>query len=399
MDLRFTDEENAFREEVRTFLREEIPTDIRERAAIGWSYLPREDYIRWQKALYKKGWIAPAWPKEYGGPGWNAAQRFIFEEESMAANCPRILPFGVMMVGPVIYTFGTQEQKDRFLPNILNSEHWWCQGYSEPGAGSDLAGLRTKAELKGDHYIVNGQKTWTSGGHRANWMFCLVRTNDTGKKQEGISFLLIDMDQPGVTVKPIVSMDGYHYLNEVFLDNVKVPVENLIGEQDKGWTYAKFLLGNERTGIAGVGRSKHRIQELKKMAANESASGGRLIDDPAFSKRIAEIEQNLAGLEITNLRNLAEAVAGRPVGAEASMLKLVGTDVEQAINQTMADALGYYGAPYVHTALNWGQNVEPVGPAHADGIMPENLLKRASSIYGGSSEVQRSVIAKAVLGL
>ena len=398
MDLAFSAEEMAFRDEVRAFLAEKLPADLSDKVSRN-VHLSREDVMRWHRILHEQGWIAGGWPKSAGGCEWSAAQRYIFDEECAAHSAPPLAPFGLMMVGPVIYTFGNDAQKAEYLPKILSGEHYWCQGYSEPGSGSDLASLKTTAVREGDEYVINGHKIWTSYAHYADWMFCLVRTDKDAKQQQGISFILIDMTTSGIDIKPIITMDHGHTVNEVFFDNVRVPAKNLIGEENKGWTYAKFLLGNERTGIAGVGRSKHRIQELKKMAANESASGGRLIDDPAFSKRIAEIEQNLAGLEITNLRNLAEAVAGRPVGAEASMLKLVGTDVEQAINQTMADALGYYGAPYVHTALNWGQNVEPVGPAHADGIMPENLLKRASSIYGGSSEVQRSVIAKAVLGL
>lgn len=400
MDLSFSPEEVAFREEVRTFLREKVPSDIRERARIGWSYLPKDDYLRWQKILYERGWIAPGWPVEYGGTGWNAAQRFIFDEECARADCPRIIPFGITMVGPVIYTFGTPAQKERFLPRILSTEDWWCQGYSERGAGSDLARLATKARREGDHYVVDGHKIWTSGAHRANWMFTLVRTDPTAEKpQQGISFLLIDMRTPGVTVKPIVSMDGYHYLNEVFLDDVKVPLDCLIGEEGKGWTCAKFLLGNERTGIAGVGRSKGRLEQLKEMAGAEADGGGRLIEDPAFRRKVAEIETELAALEVTNLRNLADAAAGRPPGAESSMLKIRGTEIEQSINETMVEAIGYYSAPYVHTALNWQGNVAPVGPAHADGVMPEHLLKRASTIYGGTNEVQKNVIAKAVLGL
>ncbi|PJK30814.1 acyl-CoA dehydrogenase family protein [Minwuia thermotolerans] len=400
MDLQFTDEEIAFRDEVRAFLKENIPADIKERAKIGWNYLPKEDYIRWQKALYEKGWIAPGWPKEHGGTGWNAAQRFIFEEECARANCPRVQPFGVTMVGPVIYTFGNQAQKDRFLPRILSSDDWWCQGYSERGAGSDLAGLATKAVRDGDEYVVNGHKIWTSGAHRADWMFCLVRTSAEGKKQEGITFLLIDMKTPGIEVKPIISMDGYNNLNEVFFDDVRVPVENRIGEENKGWTYAKFLLGNERTGIAGIGRSKSRLAELKDMARAEPDNGARrLIDDPGFAVKLAQIEADLNALEMYNLRCLADTAAGKPPGAEASMLKIRGTEIEQAINETMVEAIAYFSAPYVHTGLNWQGNEEPVGPKHADGVMPEHLLKRAATIYGGTTEVQKNVIAKAVLGL
>lgn len=399
MDLAFTDEEIAFRDEVRTFLKDNIPNDIKERAKIGWNYLPKEDYVRWQKALYEKGWIAPNWPDEYGGPGWTAAQRFIFEEECAYASCPRVQPFGVTMVGPVIYTFGNEAQKERFLPRILSSDDWWCQGYSERGSGSDLAALATKAVLDGDEYVVNGHKIWTSGAHRADWMFCLVRTSSEGKRQEGITFLLIDMTTPGIEVKPIMSMDGYSNLNEVFFDDVRVPVENRIGEENRGWTYAKFLLGNERTGIAGIGRSKSELERLKGIASVETADGGRLIDDPDFARDLAVIETDLNSLEMYNLRILAETAAGRAVGAEASTLKIRGTEIEQAINATMVDALAYYGAPYVHTGLDWASNEGPVGPAHADGIMPQHLQKRAATIYGGTTEVQKNVLAKAVLGL
>lgn len=399
MDLAFTDEELAFRDEVRTFLKDNIPNDIKERARVGWNYLPKEDYIRWQKALYDRGWIAPNWPEEYGGPGWTAAQRFIFEEETASASCPRIQPFGVTMVGPVIYTFGNDAQKDKYLPRILSSDDWWCQGYSERGSGSDLAALATRAVREGDEYVINGHKIWTSGAHRADWMFCLVRTSTEGKRQEGITFLLIDMKTPGIEVKPIISMDGYNNLNEVFFDDVRVPVENRIGEENKGWTYAKYLLGNERTGIAGIGRSKSELDRLKGMARAEVTEGSRLIDDPAFAQEISQIEADLTGLEVYNLRCLAEAAAGRPPGAEASMLKIRGTEIEQAINATMVEALAYYGAPYVHTGLNWASNEGPVGPEYADGVMAQHLLKRAATIYGGTTEVQKNVIAKAVLGL
>jgi alkylation response protein AidB-like acyl-CoA dehydrogenase len=397
MDLAFTPEEIAFRDEVRAFIREKYPPEIRERARKGWSYLPKEDHIRWQKLLYEKGWIAPHWPKEYGGTGWTPRQKFIFEEECMAAGCPRLIPFGLTMVGPVIYTFGSEAQKKRFLPPILSSDEWWCQGYSEPGAGSDLATLQTRAVREGDKYRVNGSKIWTSGAHKADWMFCLVRTKTDGKPQEGISFLLIDMKSPGITVKPIITIDEGHYLNQVFLDDVMVPVENLVGEENKGWTYAKFLLGYERTGIAGVGRSKMRLEMLKGIARAEYLDGQPLIQDPSFQSRIAQIETELMALEMTNLRVLASTGAGG--GNLASLLKIRGTEIEQAINQTLVDALGNYGLPYGVNFPRFDRNEPPAGPDYATGLMAENLLKRASSIYGGTNEIQRNIIAKMVLAL
>ncbi|WP_119421483.1 acyl-CoA dehydrogenase family protein [Desertibaculum subflavum] len=397
MDLAFKPEELAFRDEVRAFIRDKYPQEIRARARKGWSYLPKEDHIRWQKLLYDRGWIAPHWPKEYGGTGWTARQKFIFEEECMAAGCPRLIPFGLTMVGPVIYTFGSQAQKDRFLPPILRSDEWWCQGYSEPGSGSDLASLQTKAVKEGNQYRVNGSKIWTSGAHKADWMFCLVRTKADVKAQEGISFLLIDMKSPGISVKPIVSIDEGHYLNQVFIDDVMVPVENLVGEENKGWTYAKFLLGYERTGIAGVGRSKMRLEMLKGIARAEHMDGTPLIQDPGFQTRLAQIESDLMALEITNLRVMASSGAGG--GSLASLLKIRGTEIEQSINQTLVDALGNYGVPYDVNFPRAESNEPPAGPDYAIGLAAENLLKRAASIYGGTNEIQRNIIAKMVLAL
>ena len=399
MDLAFSPAELAFREEVRAFLAEHLPDDLREKVR-NRRELKRDDYLRWHRILHRKGWVAGWWPKEHGGCGWTPAERHIFDEECHNADAPPLLPFGLQMVGPVIYTFGSQAQKDYFLPKLLSGEHWWCQGYSEPGSGSDLASLKTSAVRDGDDYIVNGQKIWTSLAHYADWIFCLVRTASDGKQQEGITFLLIDMKTPGVTVRPIHLMDRGHHVNEVFFEDVRVPVENRIGEENKGWTYAKFLLGNERTGIAGIGRSKSRLAELKDMARAEPDNGAqRLIDDPGFAAKLAQIEADLNALEMYNLRCLADTAAGKPPGAEASMLKIRGTEIEQAINETMVEAIAYFSAPYVHTGLNWQGNEEPVGPKHADGVMPEHLLKRAATIYGGTTEVQKNVIAKAVLGL
>ncbi len=399
MDLNFSEQDRAFRDEVRQFLAERLPADIKRRVARGASYLPKQDHLTWMKILYDKGWIAPNWPVEYGGTGWTATRKHIFEAECAAADCPRVSPFGLSMVGPVIYSFGSQDQKDRFLPRILASEDWWCQGYSEPGAGSDLASLRTRAVREGDHYVVNGHKIWTSGAHNADWMFCLVRTNPDVKPQAGISFLLVDMKDPGITVKPIISMDRSHYLNEVFLDDVRVPVANRVGEQDKGWTYAKFLLGHERAGIAGVGKSRHRLDRLKDIARAELADGRPLLDDPAFRAKIAEVEVDLTGLDYTNLRNLARDDAGGGPGPESSILKIKGTEIEQAINGLLVEALGYYGAPHEMAMLQPDRNEPSIGPEHGVGLVPEQLLRRASSIYGGSNEIQKNIIAKMVLGL
>ncbi|MCH9672861.1 MAG: acyl-CoA dehydrogenase family protein, partial [Gammaproteobacteria bacterium] len=287
MDLSFSRDDELFRQEVRDFISDSLPADVQARAKRNWMHSPKDDVVLWHKRLHAQGWVAPSWPKQYGGPGWSLTQRYIFEEETARQHCPRISPFGITMVGPVIYTFGTEAQKARYLPAILSGDEFWCQGYSEPGAGSDLAALSTKAERRGAHYVVNGQKTWTSGAHKADRMFCLVKTRSEGKPQAGISFLLMDMTSPGISVEPIVSMDEDHYLNNVFLENVEVPVEDLIGNENEGWTYAKFLLGNERTGIAGVGRSKTRIGLLKDMATHEFAYGSPLSEDPDFRRRVA----------------------------------------------------------------------------------------------------------------
>ena len=399
MDMIFSEEDMAFREEVRQFFTDNLPESVREIVRRTPSYVSKEDMMAWHRALYQKGWIAPAWPVEFGGTGWNSTQRHIFEEEYGANDAPRLSAFGITMVGPVIYTFGNQDQKDQYLPKILNGEELWCQGYSEPGSGSDLASLQTRAVLDGDEYVVNGQKIWTSQAHKADRIFCLVRTDPDVKKQEGISFLLIDMKTKGLTVKPIISMDGGHYLNEVFFDDVRVPVENRIGEENKGWTYAKFLLGHERTGIAGVAKSKQKVKKLKQIAAIERAEGGSLLDDHAFKSRISKVEVSLSALEITNLRMMASLAGGGHPGPESSTLKINGTTIEQELNELLVEAMGYYALPYGPSEVRPDVNEPPVGPSYSVGIMSERLLRRAASIYGGSNEIQRNVIAKAVLGL
>lgn len=399
MDMMYSDADLAFRDEVRQFFKQNLPEPVREIVRRTPSYVSKEDMMAWHKALYEKGWIAPAWPVEYGGTGWNSTQRHIFDEEYGANDAPRLSSFGITMVGPVIYTFGTQAQKDQYLPKILNGEELWCQGYSEPGAGSDLASLQTRAVLDGDEYVVNGQKIWTSQAHKADRIFCLVRTDPDVKKQEGISFLLIDMKTKGLQVKPIISIDGGHYLNEVFFDDVRVPVGNRIGEENKGWTYAKFLLGHERTGIAGVSKSKQKVKKLKEIASIERAEGGSMLDDHAFKTRISKVEVALSALEITNLRMMASLAGGGSPGPESSTLKISGTQIEQELNELLVEAMGYYALPYGASQVRPDVNESPVGASHSVGVMSERLLRRAASIYGGSNEIQRNVIAKRVLGL
>jgi alkylation response protein AidB-like acyl-CoA dehydrogenase len=399
MQLQFTADELAFRDEVRGFLREALPAHIREQVIHTPSYVSTADVRAWHRIVYERGWVAPNWPAEHGGTGWTATQKYIYDEEYQAAHCPRLSPFGLGMVGPVIYTFGTKEQKDRYLPTILSGDEFWCQGYSEPGSGSDLASLKTRAVRDGDDYVVNGQKIWTSHAHHADMMFCLVRTDASGKPQEGISFLLIDMKTPGITVRPIISMDGGHYLNEVFFVDARVPVANRIGEENKGWTYAKFLLGHERTGIAGVGKSKAKAQRLKEIAARESNGTAPLIDDVSFRQRLADIEVKLAALEHTQLRMLSAEEAGEKWGAEVSMLKITGTEIEQALNELAIEAVAYYGLPYELGVQRPEANLEPIGPDYGVGLMTEHLLRRAASIYGGTNEIQRNILAKQVLRL
>jgi alkylation response protein AidB-like acyl-CoA dehydrogenase len=393
MDVSFSPAEERFRAEVREFIGESLPqlgkTSRRE-------FETKDDFLAWHRILYKKGWVAPHWPTQYGGTGWSVTQRFIFTEESAQAEAPVLLPFGLSMVGPVIFTFGNDAQKAKFLPRILSGEDWWCQGYSEPGAGSDLASVKTRAVLEGDHYIVNGQKTWTTLAQFADWIFCLVRTDPNAKQQEGISFLLIDMKSPGITVKPIIVLDGAHEVNEVFFDNVKVPVENRIGEENKGWTYAKFLLVNERSGIAGVARSKKAIERLKEIGRAEMLDGKPLIESDEFTRKIAETEIDLAALEYTELRTLARESKGQMAGPESSILKIKGTEIGQRITELVMEAVGYYAYP---NDRFFGDNEYPPGPDYAAGSAGVYFNNRKTTIFGGSNEIQRNIIAKAVLGL
>ncbi|HYD59457.1 MAG TPA: acyl-CoA dehydrogenase family protein [Noviherbaspirillum sp.] len=398
MNLNFTPEDQTFREEVRTFLAASLPPDIQHKVLNG-LILDRDDYVRWQKALHAKGWGGTSWKKEFGGTGWSTVQQYIFEEECAAAGAPRTIPFGLKMVAPVIMQYGSPAQQERFLPKILSADEWWAQGYSEPGAGSDLASLKTRAVREGDHYIVNGQKTWTTQGQYADWIFCLVRTDPEAKPQRGISFLLIDMKSPGVTVRPIITMDGAHEVNEVWLENVKVPVENLIGEENAGWTYAKFLLGHERTNIAGIGIAKRELARLKRLASIETKNGKPLIKDPLFASRIAQVEIDLTALEITNLRVLAAEAERRAPGPEASILKIKGTEIQQAITELLVQVAGPYGLQLRREAMAAGYQGDAVGPFYSVPLGPHYLNMRKLSIFGGSNEIQKNIISQMILEL
>ncbi|MGQ0654388.1 MAG: acyl-CoA dehydrogenase family protein [Betaproteobacteria bacterium] len=383
MDLNYSQDESAFRDEVRGWLNANLPKDLREKVA-NYQELGREELLRWHKILAKKGWVAPAWPKEFGGTGWNVVQRYIFEEELGYVGSPPLIPFGLAMCGPVLLRFGTAAQKERFLPRIYNGDDFWCQGYSEPGSGSDLASLKTKAERNGDHYIVNGQKTWTTLGHCADWIFCLVRTDSNmSKKQEGISFLLIDMKTPGITVRPLILMDGGHEVNEVFFDDVKVPAENLVFEEGKGWTVAKYLLGHERMGTGRIGASKRELAKLKAFAAAQTGDDGRpLSEDPRFRDKLTRLEVELMALEITNLRFLDQMRrSNQPPGADVSMLKIKGTVIQQTLSELMMQA------------------VDPGGNGSFTGLAKRYCNMRKTTIYAGSNEIQRNIISKMTLGL
>ena len=398
MDLNFTDEELAFREEMRNFFRTVVPDSIRAKVAEG-EGLTRDDLINSQRALNKHGLATPNWPVAWGGKAWSPTQVYLYQDEMQLANVPSPIPFNVSMVGPVIAQFASDEMKQRFLPATANADIFWCQGFSEPGSGSDLASLRTKAEKKGDKYIVNGQKTWTTLGHFGEWIFCLVRTDSTAKQQEGISFLLIDMKTPGITVRPIILIDGGREVNEVFFDNVEVPVENLVGQENKGWDYAKFLLGNERTGIARVGSSKAKVARIKELASMELAGGRPLIQDEKFREKLAAIEVELKALEMTQLRVVSDErrqEKGRPNPA-SSILKLKGSVIQQQLTELVMDVVGPYAMPYQRDFE--GRNEAVVGPEYATEAAPMYFNYRKVSIYGGSNEIQRNIIAKAILGL
>jgi len=399
MDLRFTADELAFRDELREFFGANLPGDLRERMRLGHP-AEKADTIRWQRILNARGWAAYSWPKEYGGPGWTPVQRMMFLEENQLAPAPDMQVFNVTMIGPVLIQFGTDEQKRRFLPRAAEVEDWWCQGFSEPGAGSDLAALKTAAKRVGDEYVVNGQKIWTSTAHMADWCFCLVRTDPhAAKRQEGISFLLIDMKTPGITVRPIISIDGTHHLNEVFFDDVKVPVEMRIGEENKGWDYAKFLLGNERTGIARLGKSKERVRFAKETAREMRANGRPLIEDHEFRRRIAALETELKSLEITQLRVLSASKAAGQQDPLSAVLKLKGTELLQATSELVMDTGGPLSMPDWAQELAALSNEPEVGPVWATEATRSYLMLRAASIYGGTNEIMKNIVSKAVLGL
>jgi pimeloyl-CoA dehydrogenase large subunit len=398
MDLRFTDAELAFRDDVRAFMREKLPPHIRAKMVED-RHLAKEDIVAWQRILNAKGWAVPHWPAEWGGQSWSPVQQYIFQDELQQAPAPVPLPFGVAMVGPVIVAFGSETQKCRFLPRIANLDDWWCQGFSEPGAGSDLASLKCAAKRDGDSYLVTGQKTWTTMAQHADWIFCLVRTDPQVKKQEGITFLLIDMRSKGITVRPIVTIDGSAEVNEIFFDEVRVPVENRVGAENKGWDYAKFLLGNERTSIARVGYSKERLRRIRALAAAEMAGGRPLLEDDRFREKLAALEVELKSLELLQLRVVAaERTRDRTKpDPYSSMLKIKGAEIQQATTELMLEIAGPYALPYrAEHALT---NEPPVGPDFAATVAPTYFNWRKISIYGGSNEIQKNIIAKAILGL
>ena len=399
MDLGFSAEEEAFREEVRAFLADRLPQELAHKVRSGLR-LSKADHETWHAILNEKGWLASHWPREYGGTGWSPVQSFIFENECAMAAAPRIVPFGVSMLGPVLIKYGTEAQKHYWLPRILNGSDWWCQGYSEPQAGSDLASLKTSAVRHGDHYVVNGQKTWTTLGQHANMMFCLVRTRHEGKPQEGISFLLIDMKAPGVDVRPIITLDGEHEVNEVFLSDVHVPLDNLVGEENRGWTCAKYLLTYERSNIAGVGLSAAALARLKEIAQRRMKNGVPLLHDPLFAARVARVEIELENLRTTNLRVVAGLTAGSAPGAESSMLKIRGTQIRQEIASLTRQVWGPHARPYIAPAFEDQHESTPL--PHTDGAehaAAHYFNTRKLSIFGGSNEIQKNIIAKMMLGL
>ncbi|WP_415919754.1 acyl-CoA dehydrogenase family protein [Tateyamaria sp. SN6-1] len=396
MDLSYTAEEEAFRTDVRAFLSTELAPELSEKVRLG-RPLTKADMEGWHATLNARGWLAQNWPRAFGGAEWTAVQRHIFDEEAAAAHAPRVVPFGLSMLGPVLQKFGSKAQQDHWLPRILDGTDWWCQGYSEPGAGSDLASLKTRAVRDGDHYIVNGQKTWTTLGQHANMIFCLVRTDPEAKQQEGISFLLIDMDTPGIEVRPIILLDGSAEVNEVWFTDVRVPAENLVGEENKGWTYAKYLLTHERTGLGGVGFSQAALAAVKRIARAEMQHGAPLIRNPHFAARLAQVEIDLRAMATTNLRAISKAAAGEAPGLEASMLKVKGTVIRQEINDLARRAVGPYAMPFASEAVEGANDLVP-DPHDAGPVAAQYFNNRKLSIFGGSNEIQRGIIAKVAMG-
>jgi alkylation response protein AidB-like acyl-CoA dehydrogenase len=402
MDLNFTPEEEQFRSEVRAFLAAKLPKRLSDKVANG-KHLAKADMEEWHAILNQRGWLANHWPREYGGTGWTAIEKFIFENECSLANAPRIVPFGVSMLGPVLIKYGDEAQKRHWLPRILDGSDWWCQGFSEPGAGSDLAAVRTSAvhgvDAQGEHYIVNGQKTWTTLGQHANMIFCLVRTDREAKQQEGISFLLIDMNSPGVEVRPIITLDGEHEVNEVFFTDVRVPAGNLVGAENRGWTCAKYLLTYERTNIAGVGFSVAVLERLKRIAARQTRNGKPLLEDLGFAARLARVEIDLENMKTTNLRVIAAVAGGGVPGAESSMLKIRGTEIRQEILSLTRRAMGVYARPFAQEMLDAGYDGPQFGPDFASAASAQYFNNRKLSIFGGSNEIQKNIISKMILGL
>lgn len=398
MNLFESPQDLAFRTQVAQFVAARLPPNIRDRV-LSFKRVPREDYVTWQRILHEQGWGAPGWPREYGGTGWTARQRVIFEEECFSGGAPRQMPFGLSMAGPVLQTFGTARQKERFLPRILTLEDWWCQGFSEPGAGSDLAALTTHAERRGEEYIVNGQKSWTSFAHWANWMFCLVKTRPAEKPQESISFLLIDMASAGLRVRPIRTLDQGADVNDVFFDNVAVPAENLLGEAHRGWTIAKFLLGHERANIAGIGMCKRLMRRLRAFAGTQLKHGRPLIEDVRFRDRIVNLEIDLLCHEWSLMRMISLESAGRPVATEASILKIRGSEIQQELARLLMECAGPYGLPFLPEALEPCYAGEHATDEQLNGLAALYFDLRKVSIYGGTNEVQRNLVARAVLGI
>ncbi len=404
MRLAFNESELAFQREVRDWITANMPPEVAEESRRSRSsHVSKERLLQWQKKLAGKGWLCPNWPQEYGGPGWNSTQKFIFEMEMARADSPYLSSFSIKMVAPVLMKFGSEAQKKRFLPKIAAAEELWCQGYSEPGSGSDLASLRTRAERDGDHYIVNGQKIWTTNAHFADWIFCLVRTSNEGKRQEGISFLLIDMKSPGITIDPIYLVDGTrtpmrHEVNQVFFTDVKVPVENLVGEENKGWTYAKYLLEFERGGQAHGPRLRKAFRHLQHMAHSQLDHGEPLSDNPAWREKMAALEMEIDAVEMNEMMFYSSLKTGEAPGLMASVVKMRGTEVGQKVTELAVEAVGWYGVPFTELR-NYDSNVVPVGGGYVDDAAPRYFNTRKSTIYGGSSEVQRNIMAKAMLGI
>lgn len=397
MNLTETPAEALFRTEIRDFVQSHLPQSIRD-DVLAFKHLAKDQYVRWQRILAEQGWGAPGWPAEYGGPGWSAVQRSIFDDECYKAGAPRQLPFGLSMIGPVLMKFGTAEQRARHLPRIIRMDDWWCQGYSEPGAGSDLAALKTVARRDGDEYVVSGQKTWTTLAQYADWMFCLVRTRNEGKPQAGISFLLLDMRTPGVRVRPIRTLDLGADVNEVFLDDVRIPVANLVGPEHDGWTIAKFLLGHERTNIAGIGMCRRLSASLKEYAKRQTKHGRPLIEDVRFRDRMVKLDIDLLSHEWSLMRLISLEQAGRPVGVEASMLKIRGSEIQQDLGELLMESAGPYALPFVAEALDSGFEGATAAGIGLNSVAALYFDLRKVSIYGGTNEVQKNIIAKSVLG-